>query len=119
MSKKYTLSDIRRAAADVERVMAAIPEQCEIMRRELFRIQEEGEMSGTLSAVRPYAEIEADEENVREMIRNLKRKYALAERRLRELRDEEHELEVALARAKAAAKREQAARSERKARVSG
>ena len=116
---KNTLGQLRVAIADVERVEASLDEQIAEANRLLWRLQEEGEQAGSLSAVRPYSEIEEDEEHARALVRGLRRKKARCGRRLCELRDEKSELEIALARAKAAAAREARESGKRKARVSG
>ena len=61
MEKHYTVGQIGEAIADVRRVKAEVDEEIVDVNRLLWRIQEEEEHAGSLSAVRPYSEIEADE----------------------------------------------------------
>ena len=119
MEKHYTVGQIGEAIADVRRVKEELDEQIVGINRLLWRIQEEGEHAGSLSAVRPYSEIEADEEAARKLLRGLRAKRSRCESRLAELEDARREMQLALARAKREALIERDARKARKARVSG
>ena len=119
MENHYTLSQIGEALADVRRVQAEVEEEIVTVNRLLWRIQEEGEHAGTRSAVRPYSEIEADEESARALLRGLRSKRSCCERKINELEEARRELQLAAARARRAALAEQNARKARKRKVSG
>lgn len=103
--KQQTRAELREARAAVERERSGIRELIARANGVLFLLQEEAENAGGLSAVRPFDEIEDDDEHVREWLRRLRRRERLCSRRIMELTEEERELTWRMTRAKAAARR--------------
>lgn len=110
--KQRTRAELREAREGVEREQEGIRELIARANGVLFLLQEEAENAGSLSSVRPMADIEDDDEHVREWLRRLRRRERLCSRRIMEITEAERELTWRMARAKLAARRASAQRTE-------
>lgn len=107
--KQRTRAELREAVKAIEQEQEGIRDLIARANGVLFLLQEEAENAGSLSAVRPLEDIEADDEHVREWLRRLRRRERLCSRRITELTEAERELAWKMARAKNAAAKERRA----------
>lgn len=102
--RQETRAELREAVKAVEQEQEGIRDLIARANGVLFLLQEEAENAGSLRAVRPLEDIEADDEHVREWLRRLRRRERLCSRKISQLMEAEHELAWKMARAKNAAK---------------